>query len=281
MNQLLPVTRTTDLGTARLLPDLDREGAWLLTVDDAPQSYLDPADPTHLEFEYTRRLADVVDTAAGPGRPLDVLHLGGGALTLPRWVAAVRPGSRQRVAEADRGLAELIADRFPLPAGCGIEVEVTDARAAVSAAPPGGADVVVGDVFGGTRIPAHVTTTGYAGAVARALRPGGIYVANLADAAPFVFLRSQLATFAQVFGRLCVLAEPAVLRGRRFGNVVLAASDAPLDVARMARRAAADAFPARVLHGEALAALLAGAAPVADGAAVPSPRPPSGAFTVG
>ncbi|ONK15921.1 fused MFS/spermidine synthase [Streptomyces sp. MP131-18] len=281
MNQLLPVTRTTDLGTARLLPDLDREGAWLLTVDDAPQSYLDPADPTHLEFEYTRRLADVVDTAAGPGRPLDVLHLGGGALTLPRWVAAVRPGSRQRVAEADRGLAELIADRFPLPAGCGIEVEVTDARAAVSAAPPGGADVVVGDVFSGTRIPAHVTTTGYAGAVARALRPGGIYVANLADAAPFVFLRSQLATFAQDFGRLCVLAEPAVLRGRRFGNVVLAASDAPLDVARMARRAAADPFPARVLHGDALAALLAGAAPVADGAAVPSPRPPSGAFTVG
>ncbi|ARQ71857.1 spermidine synthase [Streptomyces marincola] len=281
MNEPVPVTRVTDLGTARLLPDLDRAGAWLLTVDGAAQSYLDPADPTHLEFEYTRRLAAVVDAAAPSGEPLRVLHLGGGALTLPRRIAAVRPGSRQRVAEADGLLAGLIAERFPLPDGCGIDVEVTDARAAVSAAPPGGADVVVGDVFGGSRVPAHLTTTGYAAAVARALRPGGVYAANLADAAPFAFLGSQLATFARAFDWLCVIAEPAVLRGRRFGNVVLAASDAPLDVAHLARRAAADAFPARVLHGDALAPLLAGARPVTEDAAVPSPRPPSGAFSVG
>lgn len=274
------MTRTTDLGTARLLPDLDRPRAWLLTVDGAPQSYLDLDDPTHLEFEYVRMLAHALDTAAPPGRPLDVLHLGGGALTLPRYAAATRPGSGQRVVEADRGLAELIAERCPLPGGARIAVEIADARAALTATAPASADIVVGDVFGGALIPAHLTTLGYARDIRRVLRPDGIYAANLADAVPFAFLRSQLATFGAVFGQMCLLAEPAVLRGRRFGNTVLVASGAPLPLAELARRAAADVFPARAVHGEALARLVGGAVPVPDGAAVPSPRPPSGTFTV-
>ncbi|WP_031094165.1 spermidine synthase-like protein, partial [Streptomyces sp. NRRL S-15] len=99
MNEPIPVIRETDCGTARLLPDVDRDRAWLLTVDGAPQSYVDLDEPEHLEFEYVRRLGHVVDRAGAPGAPLDVVHLGGGALTLPRYVAATRPGSRQDVAE--------------------------------------------------------------------------------------------------------------------------------------------------------------------------------------
>ncbi|MYW28536.1 spermidine synthase-like protein, partial [Streptomyces sp. SID2119] len=93
MNEPIPVIRDVDCGTARLLPDVDRDRAWLLTVDEAPQSYVDLDDPTYLEFEYVRRLAHVLDCAAPEDAPLDVLHLGGGALTLPRYVAATRPGS--------------------------------------------------------------------------------------------------------------------------------------------------------------------------------------------
>lgn len=103
VNEAIPVSRAIDQGTAKLMPDVDRERAWLLTVDGAPQSYVDLDEPTHLEFEYVRRLGHVLDTVAEPGRALDVLHLGGGALTLPRYVAATRPGSRQEVVEYDRG----------------------------------------------------------------------------------------------------------------------------------------------------------------------------------
>ncbi|MEU3823231.1 fused MFS/spermidine synthase [Streptomyces sp. NPDC030392] len=281
MNEPVPVLRAVDGGTAKLMPDIDRERAWLLTVDGAPQSYVDLDDPTHLEFEYARRLAHVVDTAADEGAPLDVVHLGGGALTLPRYVAATRPGSRQEVVEGDRGLLALVAEHLPVPAGSGITVHGADARAWLGAAPARSADLVVGDVFGGSRVPAHLTSVEYAHEVARVLRPGGVYAANLADGAPFAFLRSQLATFAAVFGELALIAEPAVLRGRRFGNVVLVASDTPLDTARLARRTAADAFPARVEHGPALARLTADAAAVRDVDAVPSPEPPGGAFGIG
>ncbi|TSB18009.1 spermidine synthase-like protein [Streptomyces benahoarensis] len=266
---------------ARLLPDVDRPRARLLTVDGAPQSYVDLDAPEHLEFEYVRRLAHVLDESAAPGRPLDVLHLGGGAMTLPRYVAATRPGSRQRVVEADRGLLALVADELPLPAESGITVRVGDARQALEAAPEGSADLVIGDVFGGSRVPAHLTTVTYARAVARALRPGGVYAANLADGAPFTFLRGQLATAAAVWPEVALIAEPSVLRGRRFGNTVLVASAARLPLSALTRRAAGDAFPARVTHGAALRRLTGDAVPVHDAEAVASPEPPRGAFSIG
>ncbi|WP_328368736.1 fused MFS/spermidine synthase [Streptomyces sp. NBC_00445] len=281
MNESIPVTRTVDHGIAKLLPDVDRKRAWLLTVDGAPQSYVDLDEPTHLEFEYARRLGHVLDTVAEPGSPLDVLHLGGGALTLPRYVAATRPGSRQDVVEADRALLELVGEQLPLTDGAGIALHAADARAWLADAPAGSADVIVADVFGGSRVPAHLTSVAYAAEADRVLRAGGVYLANLADATPFTFLRSQLATFATVFQELALIAEPAVLRGRRFGNAILVAAHHPVDIGALARLTAADAFPARVEHGLALRHFTGGARPVGDEDAVASPEPPDGAFGIG
>ncbi|PBC65316.1 spermidine synthase-like protein [Streptomyces sp. Tue6028] len=281
MDEPIPVTRAVDHGTAKLMPDVDRERAWLLTVDGAPQSYVDLDEPTHLEFEYTRRLGHVLDTVAAPGRALDVLHLGGGALTLPRYVAATRPGSRQDVVDADRALLSLVGEYLPVPEDVDVALHGADARAWLEAAAPDSADILIADVFGGSRVPAHLTTLAYARAAERVLRADGVYLANLADAAPFDFLRSQLATFSAVFEELALIAEPGVLRGRRFGNAVLVASHRPLDTAALARRTAADAFPARVEHGPALREFTGAAEPVCDEDAVASPEPPAGAFGIG
>lgn len=294
----VPVTRTVDFGTAKLLPDIDRPRAWLLTVDGAPQSYVDLDDPGHLEFEYAQRMAHVLESvlpgadipsdeaadsgaAARPGG-LDVVHLGGGAMALPRRLDRTRPGIRQQVVEADRALAALVAEHLP-PAGDAVTVHTRDAREWLAAAPDGSADAVVVDVFGGSRVPAHLTSVEFAAGIRRVLRPGGLYTANIADAAPFTFLGGQLATVRQAFGPaadLCLIAEPAVLRGRRFGNAVLAARlGRPLPLDAIARLCAGDAFPARVVAGEPLAELTG--EPVYDAAALPSPEPPDGAFTVG
>lgn len=281
VDEPVPVTRTVDHGTAKLMPDIDRARAWLLTVDGAPQSYVDLDDPTHLEFEYTRRFAHLIDGIGPAGTPIDVLHLGAGALTLPRYTAATRPGSRQQVVEIDRGLLALVRECLPLPVDTDIEVHPTDAREWIAAAPLHSADLIIADVFGGSRVPGHLTSVEYARAVAGVLRADGVYAANLADSAPFAFLRRQLATFHTVFDQLAVIAEPAVLRGRRFGNVLLVASAAPLDIAGLARRTAADPFPARVEHGAGLVRLMGAAEPVRDRDARPSPQPPDGAFGIG
>lgn len=276
------MTRAVDHGTAKLLPDVDRARAWLLTVDGAPQSYVDLDDPHHVEFEYARRMAHVLDCVAPEGAPLDVLHLGGGALTLPRYAAATRPGSRQEVVDVDRALLALVAEALPLAPGSGIAVHGADARAWLEAAPQDSADVLLADVFGGSSVPAHLTSVAYARAAARVLRPDGVYVANLADAAPFAFLGGQLATFGAVFAHLAVLAEPSVLRGRRFGNLVLLASAHPLPTEEIGRRCARDAFPARVVGDPAGLRRISGAArPVTDGRTAASPLPPGGTFRIG
>ncbi|MGX1883089.1 spermidine synthase [Streptomyces sp. NPDC055287] len=281
MDEPIPVIRNVDWGTAKLMPDVDRPRAWLLTVDGAPQSYVDLDEPAHLEFEYARRLAHVVDCAADEGVPLDVLHLGGGGLSLPRYTAATRPGSRQDVVEADRGLLALVTEHLPLPDDSGVRVHGADAREWLDGAPAASADVLVADVFGGSRVPAHLTSVEYARLAERVLRPGGTYAANLADGAPFTFLRSQVATFAAVFDEVALIAEPGVLRGRRFGNAVLIASRAPIDTAALARRTAADVFPARVESGRSLTRFTGGAKTVRDQDAVESPEPPGHAFSIG
>lgn len=264
----------TATGTARLVPE--GTDAWVLELDGTPQSHVDLADPRHLAFEYVRRLGHVLDEAAPEGRPLDVLHLGGGALTLPRYVAATRPRSRQRVVEVDGPLTELVRARLPLRREARVRVRVEDARAAVESLREASVDVVVGDVYAGARVPAHLTTVEYAAAVARLLRPEGLYTVNLADGPPLTFLRGQVATLRAVFGELVLLAEPAVLRGRRFGNAVLVASARPLPVDALVRRAAADPIPARVVAGEVLDRFAGSARPVHDADAAPSPAPPPG-----
>lgn len=274
------MTRAVDLGTAKLIPDVDRPRAWLLTVDGVLQSYVDLDAPTHLAFEYARWLGHLLDAVAAPGRPLDVLHLGGGGLSLPRYVAATRRGSRQRVVELDGGLAALVTERLPLPPEADVRVRVADAREALEEAPDASADVIVSDVYHDRRVPARLTSSGYARAAARVLRPHGVFAVNLADTAPFDFLRPQLANLVTAFPERCLVAEPATLRGRRFGNVLLVGSAQPLPLAEVARWVAADTFPARVEHGPALDRLLAEAEPVPEEDARPSPPPPDGAFWV-
>jgi len=265
-------------GTAELLADADRDGSWMLLVNDTPQSHVDLEDPTHLEFEYVRRIGHVVDLAAAPGTPLDVLHLGGGALTLPRYVAATRPGSRQRVVEIDQPLTDLVREHLPLPRGARIRVRADDARVGLAAMPTAGTDVVICDVFAGARTPAHVTTVEFAAEAHRVLCPGGTYVVNVADGPPLRFARGQVATLRSVFRHVCLLAEPGTLRGRRFGNLVAVASDAELPIEDFLRRCARDPMPARVVYGDDLDKFAGTARPVSDAEAVSSPEPPEGVF---
>jgi spermidine synthase len=275
----LPGAVPVEGGTAELLADADREGSWILLVDGTPQSHVDLDDPTHLEFEYVRRIGHVLDLAGEPGRPLDVLHLGGGALTLPRYVAVTRPGSRQRVVENDQPLTDLVRRRLPLPRDARIRVRRADAREALEALPEHSADVVVSDVFAGARTPAHLTTVEYAAAARRVLRRGGLFAANVADGPPLRFARGQVATVRAVFRHACLVAEPGTFRGRRFGNLVAVASDAPLPLADLSRRCAADPMPARVLAGAELDRFADGARPISDAEAVASPEPPEGVFS--
>lgn len=262
----LAVHRQVRLGSAELIPDIDRTGSWLLFIDSVPQSGVDLADPEYLEFEYVRRIGHVADLAFGADEPLRALHLGGGALTLPRYLAVTRPGSRQLVAEVDDLLTDLVRAHLPLPAGHRIRVRAADARAVVESARAASYDLIVSDVFAGAETPGHLTTAEFAAATARALRVGGVLTVNVAAGPQLAGARSAVATVRSVYKETCIIAEAGLLRGRRRGNLVIVASDQPLPEAALARATAGDPFPARVVAGDELVRFTSGAPVITDAA---------------
>ena len=229
------VHREVGSGMAELVPDLSRTASWLLFIDGIPQSQVDLDDPGYLEFEYIQRIGHIADLAFPAGEPLRVLHLGGGGLTLPRYLAHTRPGSRQLVAEIDTALTDLVRRHLPLPPGRRIRVRTADARQVLESAAVASYDLVISDVYAGARTPFHLTTAEAARAAARALRTGGVYTVNVADGPPLQQARRAVATIRSEYKETCMIAEPAVLRGRRLGNLVLTGSDRPLPYPELRR----------------------------------------------
>ena len=237
-------------GTAELLADADRPGGWLLTVEGIPQSYVHLDDPTYLDFEYVRRMADIID-ALEPGS-LHAVHIGGGGCTLPRYLAATRPGSRQLVIEADGPLVELVREQLDLRSVPQLRVRVGDGLTEIATLRPGSVDILVVDAFERAVMPGEMGSREFVAQAARALRDSGIYLLNVAASAGGAVNRPIAANVLNGFPYRLLLAESAVLRGRRPGNLVVAGSRSPLPEEALAREIARAPFPVQLLTGDDL-----------------------------
>ncbi len=259
-------------------------GSFQLVVDGTPQSHVNLDDPTQLFFEYVQRMGNVIDLIGDPGQPITAVHLGAGALTLPRYVAYTRPGSRQQVVELESNLVDLVREHLPLPRYAQIRVRHGDAREVVAKLPAGlrgAVDLLVIDIFSGARTPAHVTSLEFYASAVELLAPEGIVLVNVADGPPLAFARSQVATLRAAVANVAALAETQVLKGRRFGNVVLVGSNAPLPMDWLPRLLAGGPHPAKAVAGAELATFVAGAPVVTDATSVPSPPPARSIFQTG
>jgi len=270
-----PITLTSGL-VAEFEEDRWVPGAVQLLIDGTPQSHVNLRDPSELFFEYIRRIGHVIDLFRTPGRPISALHLGGGAFTLPRYIEATRPGSRQQVVELEGALVDLVREAAPLPKRASIRVRRGDAREVVSKLPEGmrGAmDLIVVDIFAGDRTPAHVSSVEFYELVRPLLSPDGIVVVNVTDGTGQHFTRGQVATLASLFPSVAAIAEPQVLKGRRFGNIVLLAAEHTDELDWLPRLLASGPHPARMLIGRELETFMEGVKPVTDERATDSPRP--------
>lgn len=253
-----------------MITPADRPGSYLLTLDGMPQSHVDLDDPTRLVFDYVRRIADVIDAAGPAGERLRVVHVGGAAMTLPRYVAATRPGSSQIVLEPAADVTELVRAELPLPARSGIRVRPVDGRAGLAQLRDASADLVVVDAFAGGRVPADLVSAEAFAQVRRVLGPAGLLALNLVDRAPFAHTRRVIAAVRRSFAQLAVVADTGTVRGRRRGNLVVTAGEAvPADA--LARPLASTATPYRLLAGGEVADRLGGGRPFTDDDAEPGP----------
>ena len=251
-----PCETETTYHCARVVEDDARAGGRTLLLDDLQHSYVDLDDPRHLDFDYARWIGDAVDAWAPAGEPLDAVWVGGGGFTLPRWLAATRPGSRSRVLEVDAKLVSLVRERLGLRTGPALRVTLGDARTTLAREPPDSADLIVGDAFGGRSVPWHLATTEWLSEVRRVLRPGGLVALNLIDLPPLALLRAEAATLLSAFDDVRLVRQP---EGALGSNYVLLASERPLPAA-----VGSSARGARTLPHAEVAALARGAAVLTD-----------------
>lgn len=259
----------------RVVPAPDDRRAFMVMHGKTEQSWVDPTDPLRLEFEYVQRIAEVLEETI-LARPLTenlrVIHVGGGGLTLPRFIAARRPRTTQVVLEPDEDLTASVRQKLPLPRNSGIKVRPVDGRSGVAALPSGCADTVIVDAFAGASVPPELATVEFFTDVARSLRPDGLMVMNLTDQAPFGWARRCLAGIVATYPQVAVSAEVPVWKGRRFGNLVAVAGDG-LPVQAVERRLSRAGFPYRLVWGRELARWLGGATGFSGADTEPSPSP--------
>ncbi len=260
---------------AFLVPDLAYPRAFTLRIGRTDQSYVDLDDPLRLEFDYVQRLADVLDSATEPGQRLRVVHIGGAAMTLPRYIAATRPSSAQIVLEPDVELTAFVRRHLPLPVRSGIKVRGTDGCRGIAELRDGYADLVIIDAFVGARVPAELTTNEFLEDARRSLSDHGVIILNLTDRGPLGYARRVLAGVRQIFPHVVLCAESSTLKGRRFGNVIIAGGGTALPYSAIAERAGQSPFPYRVLRGARLNQLLSDSKPFSMEDAEESPDPSS------
>ncbi|ADL10345.1 fused MFS/spermidine synthase [Corynebacterium pseudotuberculosis] len=221
---------TTSTGTVELRPDSFMPHAWEVYVNGVPSSHI-CEDPSRLEYEYMRWIAAAVEwfvtTHASP-TALRVTHLGGGACTMARYVAHLYPKSRNTVVELDGELARLARVWFDLPRAPLLKIRVGEAREVSNSFTDASRDVIIRDVFAGDSTPIPLTTVEFFRQCHRSLAPGGLYVANCGDHSDLRGARAELKGMAEVFTHVACISDPAMLKGRRYGNLILIGTDSPL-----------------------------------------------------
>lgn len=257
--------------TIEFVEDTEHPFGTMLLMDSVRQSYVDLDDPTYLDFEYVQYLASALATI--PDGPIAITHVGGGALTLPRYIEAIRPGSTQIVLEPDTELTELVRKRLPLPRNHSIRIRPVDGRTGVAALAAASADVVILDAYADGQVPPELTTVEFFADVARVLRGDGLLLANVVDEPGLQYIARVVAGMRSIFADVALVASSDVLRGRRFGNVVLVAGRSALDVDELRRQIARQPFPAGVRHGEQLDQRFATARPFTGEDVATSPEP--------
>lgn len=221
---------------AFVVADPERSSGRTLWLDTLRHSYVDLDDPSHLEFTYAQAASDILSAIAPPGEPLRVAHVGGGGLSLTRYLRATRPGTQSTVLELDPLLVQIAVDELGFVPGPDVEIITGDARLNIQTLEDNSRDLIIGDAFGGVSVPWHLTTVEFLAEVKRVLADDGVYVLNMIDYEPLGFARAEAATLADVFDTAMVFAPASRLEGERGGNFVMAATNGTLPEAAIVSR---------------------------------------------
>jgi spermidine synthase len=194
-------------------------------ADGDDQSVIVRDDPVAVPMEYMRFAAVAL---AMPKRLRHVLVVGLGAGAYPSLLHRARPEAAIEVVELDPMVREVARRYFGFTEDTHLRVRIDDGALAFRDGRRW--DLIFLDAYGASSIPEPLATSAFFGEVSRALAPGGVVVANIAnpDAA---IEKATVARFAGAF-RACALVHTP----ESDNAIVLGATKLPADLTAALRK---------------------------------------------
>lgn len=147
----------------------------IATGPNGTQSGIYINQPNKLVFWYTQRMAEVVAQAPRHDR---ILVLGGGAFTLPQYLASTYPDSTVDVVEIDPKLADIARQYFSYNDPRNVNMIFEDARAYINKSDKK-YDAILVDVYSDASVPFSLMTKEYGQQIERLVADKGVVIVNM------------------------------------------------------------------------------------------------------
>lgn len=190
---ILALALAASAAQAERITLLDRQTAYqrLLVVEDTQrrERYLYGDDPQYMQGMISlKRPQDLVPgylrsallgLLFAPPEPSALLFVGLGPGSLPRYLSPRYPRARLDAVEIDPEVPPVARRYFALPSAANLKVAVRDGREFIRMQKANQYDLVLMDAYFGPEVPRHLATLEFMAELRRAMKPGGVVVANL------------------------------------------------------------------------------------------------------
>jgi spermidine synthase len=157
-------------------------------------------------YGYEQVYGDVAKWMNRQNEKIDLLVIGAGAFSFPRFIRSNFPDSSATALEIDPEVVEVAHDQFALSRNTDINIFTEDARTYMNRKDIAGKySLVQGDAFLDVTPPYHLTTYEFNERVKNAMSSNGIYMVNLIDIGAYGdYLRSMLFTLHHSYKNIAV-----------------------------------------------------------------------------
>jgi predicted membrane-bound spermidine synthase len=199
----------------------------LLTGPSGAQSGVVLGNSSSLIFWYTNEIVDIIEQIYSPGDSIAIL--GGGAYTLPNYLARQYPESKVTTIEIDPELVDIAESYFEYSSEPNEMLVSADARAYINKSSEKH-NIVVIDVYGDISVPFSLLTREYGDAINRIVASDGVVIVNIIAAydgpcAPL--FDATHATYDQHFSWSYRVKSPGTYIDQR-SNIIAVYSKVPL-----------------------------------------------------
>ncbi len=229
-------TRETNYYCIRVVPtEQDGRVVEELILDHLIHSFSDLNDPTYLHYPYEQIYGEMMDYVATQKPDFNVLQLGGGGYTTPRYIERLYPKANDVVIEIDPGVTQIDYQYMGLSPTAPVRTINEDARTGIRELQSDKKfELILGDAFNDLSVPYHLTTQEFDRQLSDLMTPDGFYLSMIIDKMEGGrFIPSIVRTLQSVFPHVYVMSGSDSFHTPAQNTYVVAASKSPLDQRRL------------------------------------------------